>query len=224
MNPREVAVRKLFSRIAPFYDLVNGVITFGLHKPWRRRATRMLAAQPDWLCLDVCAGTGDFAVAAQREGCRAIAFDMTPEMLAVARTRSPEPLEVVMGDALRLPFGAAAFDCVTLGFGLRHSKEDLPVLLRELARVTKPGGRLVSLEMSHPPNRLWRFLSNLYVHLLLPVIGGVYDRDAYLYLSKSLRDFPDAPGLARMLTEAGFTTCEYKLLTGGVAAVHLAVK
>lgn len=224
MNPREVAVRKLFSRIARYYDLLNGVISLGLHKPWRRRALRQLDAQTGWLCLDVCSGTGDFAVAAQREGCRAIALDMTPEMLAVARKRSNDTLEVVMGDALLLPFGDATFDCVTLGFGLRHSKEDLPVLLRELARVTKPGGRLVSLEMSHPPNRLWRFLSNLYIHLLLPIIGGVYDRDAYLYLSKSLRDFPDAPGLARMFTEAGFDSCEYRLLTGGVAAVHLAVK
>lgn len=224
MNPRETSVRKLFSRIARYYDVLNGVISFGLHRGWRRQAMRMLAPQRDWLCLDVCSGTGDFALSAQAAGCRAIAFDMTPEMLAVARRRSQGTLETVIGDALHLPFEDSSFDCITLGFGLRHSKEDLPVLLRELARVMKPGGRLVSLELSHPPNRLWRFLSNVYIHLFLPVIGGVYDRDAYLYLSKSLADFPDAPALAQMLRDAGFSQCEYRLLTGGVAAIHLAVR
>jgi demethylmenaquinone methyltransferase/2-methoxy-6-polyprenyl-1,4-benzoquinol methylase len=224
MHPREVAVRKLFSRIARYYDLLNGVISLGLHRGWRRQAMLMLDPQPGWLCLDVCSGTGDFALAAQKAGCRAVAFDLTPEMLAVARRRSPQPLDLVVGDALRLPFHDATFECLTLGFALRHSKEDLPVLLGELARVTKPGGRVVSLELSHPPNRLWRFASNLYIHLLLPVIGGVYDREAYLYLSKSLHDFPDAPRLAERLREAGFKSCDYRLLTGGVAAVHLAVR
>lgn len=224
MNPREAAVQHLFARIARYYDLLNGVISLGLHRGWRRQAVGMLVPQPGWLCLDVCSGTGDFALATQRAGCRAIAFDMTPEMLAVARRRSHGTLETVIGDALRLPFADATFDCLTLGFGLRHSKEDLPVLLSELARVMRPGGKLVSLELSHPPNRLWRRLSNLYIHLLLPIIGGVYDREAYLYLSKSLADFPDAPALAQMLRDAGFTRCDYRLLTGGVAAIHLAFR
>lgn len=224
MNPREAAVQRLFSRIARYYDLLNGIISLGLHRGWRRRAVRMLDPQPGWLSLDVCSGTGDFALSTQRAGCRAIAFDMTPEMLAVASRRSHGTLETVIGDALCLPFEDAAFDCITLGFGLRHSKEDLPVLLREMARVTKPGGRLVSLELSHPPSPLWRWVSNLYIHMLLPIIGGVYDREAYIYLSKSLADFPDAPGLAQMLRDAGFSRCDYQLLTGGVAAIHLAVR
>lgn len=224
MNPREVAVRKLFSRIARYYDVLNGVISLGLHRGWRREAIRMLDPQPGWRCLDVCSGTGDFALATQARGCEPVAFDMTPEMLAVARKRSGDTLEVVMGDALSIPFADASFDCVTLGFGLRHSKEDLPVLLREMARVTKPGGRLVSLELSHPPNRLWRFLSSIYIHMFLPIIGGVYDREAYLYLSKSIADFPDAPHLAKMLIDAGFSSCRYKRLTGGIAAIHRATR
>lgn len=224
MNPRETAVRRLFARIARHYDFLNGIISLGLHRGWRRQAMRMLAPQPGWLCLDVCAGTGDFALAVQHEGGRAIAFDMTPEMLAVARHRSQGTLETVIGDALKLPFKDASFDCITLGFALRHCRQDLPVLLAELARVTKPGGRLVSLELSHPPNRLWRFASDLYIHLLMPLIGGVYDRDAYRYLSRSIIDFPDAPALAQVFREAGFGDCQHRLLTGGVAALHLAVK
>lgn len=224
MNAREVAVRRLFSRIARYYDVLNGVISLGLHRRWRRQTVKMLDPQPGWRCLDVCSGTGDFALSTEARGCKPVAFDMTPEMLAVARKRSGGSLDVVMGNALSLPFGDAAFDCVTLGFGLRHSKQDLPVLLRELARVAKPGARLVSLELSHPPNRLWRFLSNIYIHMFLPIIGGVYDREAYLYLAKSIADFPDAPHLAQMLVDAGFSRCEHKLLTGGVAAIHLAIR
>lgn len=224
MNPREIAVRKLFSRIARYYDPLNGVISLGLHRGWRRRSLAALGVQPGERCLDVCAGTGDFALSVRAEGGDPVAFDMTPEMLAVARHRAGGELQTVIGDALQLPFREAAFDCLTIGFGLRHSREDLPVLLRECARVLRPGGRLVSLELTHPPNRLWRTLSGLYIHLLLPIIGGVYDRDAYLYLSRSLRDFPAAPGLAQLFRDCGFTRCDHTLLSGGLAAIHRAVR
>lgn len=223
MNPREQAARRLFARIAGYYDLLNTVITFGLHKGWRRRAVRLVEAAPGLRCLDVCAGTGDFCRALPG-GAEVTALDMTPEMLAIARRRCGPALQIVLGDALHLPFADGSFDRLTLGFGLRHSESDLPLLLQELARVTAPGGWLVCLEMSHPPGRLWRLLSGLYVHLLLPVIGGLYDRAAYRYLSESLTWFPDAPGLARLLTDAGFAHCDYHLLTGGVAAIHVAHK
>lgn len=223
MKPREQAVQRLFSRIARYYDLLNTVISFGLHGRWRRAAVTMLAPQPGWRCLDLCAGTGEFAIAVQRLGASPVAVDITPEMLQVACRRTSGELSAVVADGFALPFPDASFDCATLGFALRHSREDLVLFLRELRRVIKPGGRVMSLELSHPPNRLWRFLSGLYIRLFLPIIGGVYDRAAYRYLSKSLEGFPDAPGLARVFIDAGFTSCEYRLLAGGNAAIHLAI-
>lgn len=222
MKPREQAVQQLFSRISRYYDVLNTVISFGLHRRWRRAALRMLAPEPGWQCLDLCAGTGDLAMAVQRLGAHPVAVDLTPEMLQVACRRSAGAVPAVVADAFTLPFPDASFDCATLGFALRHSREDLPVLLRELRRVIKPGGRIMSLELSHPPNRLWRFLSGLYIRLFLPIIGGIYDRAAYRYLSESLDGFPAAPELARIFVEAGFSHCEYRLLAGGNAAIHLA--
>lgn len=222
MKPREQAVRVLFARISGHYDLLNTIISFGLHKRWRRAAVRALDPQRGALCLDLASGTGDFALSVRCLGVRAIAVDLTPEMLRVARRRSAGALSAVVADAFRLPFADGTFDCATMGFALRHSREDLPVLLRELRRVMKPGGRVVSLELSHPPNRLWRFLSGLYIRLLLPIIGGIYDPAAYRYLSESLAGFPDAPGLAQSFLDCGFSRCDYRLLAGGNAALHLA--
>ena len=223
MNPREDAVRSLFSRIASHYDLLNTIISLGLHKLWRRQAVRLLGAQPGWLCLDVASGTGDFALSVQRTGAEGVALDMTAEMLRIARERLLY-LKAVLADAFRLPFADVTFDALTIGFGLRHSREDLPVLLAELRRVLKPGGRLVSLELSHPPSRCWDWLTGLYIHLLLPIIGGLVDRPAYDYLSRSLHGYPGAPELADLFVAAGFARCDFHRLTGGVAAIHVAVR
>lgn len=222
MRPRERAVRELFARIAGYYDPLNTIISFGLHGRWRRATLQALAPQAGCLCLDLAAGTGDLAMAVQRLGGRPVALDLTPEMLQVARRRSGGALPLLVGDAFALPFKDATFDCATLGFALRHSREDLPELLSELRRVIKPGGRVASLELSHPPNRLWRFLSGLYVRMALPLIGGLWDRAAYRYLAESLEGFPDAPALAQLFVEAGFARCEYALLAGGNAAIHAA--
>jgi demethylmenaquinone methyltransferase/2-methoxy-6-polyprenyl-1,4-benzoquinol methylase len=223
MTPRELAVRSLFSRIASHYDLLNTVLSFGLHKLWRRGTMRLLDAQPGWLCLDVASGTGDFARSVLRTGAGVVALDMTPAMLRVARERTPD-LKAVLADAFKLPFADGTFDALTIGFGLRHSREDLLLFVAELGRVLKPGGRLVSLELSHPPNRLWDWLSGLYIHLLLPIIGGFVDRPAYDYLSRSLHGYPGAPELADLFMAAGFARCDFVRLAGGVAAVHVAVR
>lgn len=221
MKPREHGVRRLFSRIASHYDLLNTIISLGLHKGWRRRALRVLDPRPGELCLDVASGTGDFAVSVTKTGADVVAADMTPEMLQVAFRRLPH-LKAVVADAFVLPFADATFDAITIGFGLRHSREDLPLLLAELRRVLKPGGRCVSLELSHPPNKLWDRVSGWYIHLLLPVIGGFVDREAYEYLSRSLHGYPDAPTLAEVFRRAGFGECDYQLLSGGLAAIHRA--
>lgn len=232
MKAREHGVRRLFSRIATQYDLLNSIISFGLHKPWRRRTLQLLDARLEGpngegapsgppLCLDVAAGTCDFAIALHRRGIRTIALDMTPPMLEMGRRRQSD-LPIVVADAFAMPFPDATFDYMTAGFGFRHAKEDLPLLLGEMRRVLKPGGRCVSLELSHPPNRLWDRLSSLYIHAILPIIGGFVDRPAYEYLSDSLHGYPDAPGLASTFLQAGFDHCDYHLLAGSVAAIHVA--
>lgn len=221
MEPREQGVRRLFGRIAPHYDLLNTVISLGQHGRWRRRAMRLLAPRPGELCLDLAAGTGDFALRLTRAGARPVALDMTLEMLAIARRRLPE-LWTVAGDAFHLPFPDATFDGLTAGFGFRHAQGDLPLILAEMRRVLKPGGRCVSLELSHPPGRLWDGLTGLYIHHLLPIVGSVVDRAAYQYLADSLTGYPDAPGLAEWFRQAGFSDCTYELLLGGVAALHVA--
>lgn len=222
MNPREASVQRLFSRLAPYYGLLNSVLSLGLHHGWRRFALARVPATAGTLTLDLCAGTGDFALALQARGAAVIAADLSAPMLRFARRRAGGALPAVVANAFALPFPDACFAAATIGFGLRHSEDDLPALLREVRRVMRPGGTLVVLELSHPPHRLWRWLTGLYIHHLLPLIGAVVDREAYRYLANSLTGYPDAPQLAALLIGAGFAGCEYHWLTGGIAAVHIA--
>ena len=222
MTERQGHVRKLFGRIAPCYGLLNTVLSFGMHKLWRRAALRLLRPQSTWRCLDVGTGTGDFAVALEDRVAAVTGVDLTPEMLRVAVRRTGGRVPFVIGDALRLPFRPDCFDCATLGFALRHSGENLPALLAEMARVVRPGGHVLTLELSHPPPGLWRRLAELYIYRILPVIGGMADLEAYAYLSESIRALPDAATLSDLLRDAGCRSVQYRLLTGGVAAVHLA--
>jgi demethylmenaquinone methyltransferase/2-methoxy-6-polyprenyl-1,4-benzoquinol methylase len=143
-------------------------------------------------------------------------------MLAIARRRTGGRLPAVVADAFHLPCADASFDGATVGFGLRHSQQDLPVLLRELRRVLRPGARLVVLELSHPPSPTWRWLTGLYMHSVVPMAGAVVDAEAYRYLSESLHGYPDAPALRQTLLECGFAMCTYYLLSGGIVAVHVA--
>jgi len=219
---REAAVQRLFSRLAPRYGLLNTVLTFGLHKLWRRTAMASVPVGDGLRALDVCAGTGDFSLALLRRGMNVTAVDLSAEMLTVARRRAGNRLAAVIGDALHLPIASASADCVTVGFGLRHCEDDLPLLLAELRRALKPGGVAVVLEMSHPPNRIWRQLVNLYLHTAVPLIGRLVDAEAYEYLGRSVRNYPDAPTLRAMLLDAGFDECWFRLVSGGVAAVHVA--
>lgn len=222
MNEREAAVERLFSRIAPNYGVLNTVLTFGLHRLWRRFATRKVPQGPGTTALDLCAGTGDFAVALRRTGTTVIAADLSATMLTIARRRSHGALPVVVADGFQLPFASGCFDAITVGFGLRHAQQDLPALLREVRRVLRDSGKLVVLELSHPPAPLWRWLTGLYIQALIPLIGAVVDAEAYRYLAQSLRGYPDAPTLQAMLLASGFAACEYHLLTGGIVAVHVA--
>jgi demethylmenaquinone methyltransferase / 2-methoxy-6-polyprenyl-1,4-benzoquinol methylase len=222
MNERDQAVQRLFARIARHYDRINSLISLGLHRGWRRAALAQVPPEPTGVCLDLCAGTGDFALSLQERGWTVVACDLTPEMLRIARRRSAGSLSAVVGNALALPLGDQSVSLVTNGFGLRQCEEELPTLLAEVRRVLRPGGVFVVLELSHPPAGWWQRLSHLYIHLLIPLVGSLVDRQAYSYLARSLHDYPDADGLRQLLLEAGFRSCDYRLLTGGVAAVHVA--
>lgn len=213
------AVRGMFDRIAPVYDAMNRVMTAGLDRRWRRLAAAA-AVWPGDRVLDACCGTGDLAVEAERRGGRVVGLDFSEPMLERARRKSGT-IEWVQGDALALPFEDGEFDAATVGFGVRNF-EDLPAGLRELARVVRPGGRIAVLEITRPRGVLRPFF-RLWFDVLVPVAGKVLPGGkAYTYLPASVRRFPGADDLTRLLEQAGFTDVSYRLLGGGIVALHTA--
>ena len=208
------AVREMFDTIAPRYDLVNRVMTFGLDVRWRKIATRSLALPAGSTVLDLAAGTGDFCRELQRGGHRAIGVDLSFGMLAAARTTAP----LVQGDALRLPVPDGSVDGITCGFALRNLV-DLSPFFAELARVLRPGGRVALLDVAQPQQAVLRWGHGIYFGTVVPRIGAVLNRDgasAYRYLPKSAAYLPDGPVLLDMLRTAGFADADRRLLSTGI--------
>jgi len=242
---KEQAVQRMFSSIARYYDLNNSLLSLGLHHRWKRQAVEYLVSAPhprplppgerDFLnILDIGAGTGDLALLAAgrlRGSARIIAADLNHPMLAVGarkiqRARLERQILCVQANADRISAGDGTFDAVTTGFCLRNVG-DLPAALREIARTLKPGGRLICLEFSRPPARWLRRLYDWYSFTVLPWIGTKVSGDTtgvYQYLPASIRTFPDQEGLAEEIRKAGFGWVEYHNLTGGIVAIHVAVK
>ncbi len=213
-------VRSMFDRIAPVYDVMNRVMTAGLDRSWRRLAVEAVV-QPGDRVLDACCGTGDLALAAEREGGVVTGLDFSPEMLARARRKSAS-ITWVQGDLLDLPFAAASFDAASVGFGVRNV-DDLEASLRELRRVLRPGGRLAILEITRPRGPLRPFFS-LWFDRAVPLLGHVLPGGkAYTYLPASVRRFPDADGLTALMQEAGFVGVRVRLLGGTIVALHVGV-
>lgn len=222
-------VRAMFARIVPRYDLMNRLMTLGMDGYWRRASAR-LARPAGALALDVGTGTGDFALALRRAGARrVVGVDFVEEMLRVAREKittggAAERVTFLQGDALALPFPAETFDCVVNGFLLRNVG-DLSAAFREMNRVLKPGGRLVCLEITHPPVTiapLFRF----YFERMVPLVGALITGEgaAYRYLPASLAPLPDPKRLAALIEEAGLTDVRYRRVGFGFVAIHLAEK
>ena len=211
------AVRTMFDRIAPVYDVMNRVMTAGLDVRWRR-LTAESVVRPGDRVLDAACGTGDLAVADLRAGAgRVTGLDFSEKMLERARRKAP--LDWVQGDMLALPFADGTFDAATVGFGVRNV-EDLPLALRELRRVLRPGGRVAILEITQPRGLLRPFYS-LWFDRVVPLLGKALPGGAaYTYLPASVKRFPTAERLADMLREAGFSQVRFQLLAGSIVALH----
>jgi demethylmenaquinone methyltransferase/2-methoxy-6-polyprenyl-1,4-benzoquinol methylase len=223
-------VRGMFDRIAGVYDLMNSAMTAGLHHQWRERAVDRAEVGAGSDALDVCCGTGDLALALRRrigpDG-RVVGCDFSEPMLELARRKSGEEglaVEFGWADALDLPYGDQSFDAVTVGFGARNLA-DLERGLAEMARVLRPGGRLVILEITRPTREPLSSFYSLWFDRLVPVLGTVAgDQDAYSYLPQSVRSFPEPEALAAMIDRAGLTEIRWLLLAGGIIAIHSATR
>jgi demethylmenaquinone methyltransferase / 2-methoxy-6-polyprenyl-1,4-benzoquinol methylase len=214
-------VRAMFDRISPVYDFMNHAMTAGLDRRWRRLAAEAAVA-PGSRVLDACCGTGDLALAAERAGGEVTGLDFSERMLARAREKS-QTVEWVLGDVTALPFEDRSFDAVTVGFGIRNVP-DLEAGLAELARVVRPGGRVACLEITRPEGILKPFF-RLWFDGLIPLAGKVLPGGgAYTYLPASVRRFPGPSDLAAAFGRAGFDGVGWKLMGGGIVALHVGTK
>jgi demethylmenaquinone methyltransferase / 2-methoxy-6-polyprenyl-1,4-benzoquinol methylase len=214
-------VRTMFDRIAPVYDAMNRAMTVGLDRRWRR-LTAESVVRPGDRVLDACCGTGDLALADRAAGGDVIGVDFSGRMLERARRKAPD-VEWVQADATALPFEDERFDAVTVGFGIRNLP-DLEAGLRELARVTRPGGRLGCLEITRPKGVLRPFF-RLWFDGLVPLAGKVLPGGAaYSYLPASVRRFPGPEDLAGVARAAGWEDVGWRLLGGGIVALHVGRK
>jgi demethylmenaquinone methyltransferase / 2-methoxy-6-polyprenyl-1,4-benzoquinol methylase len=224
-------VNSMFDRVAAKYDLLNSVMTAGLHHRWRERAAERAALGPGDSALDVCCGTGDLALELAGRvapGGRVVGCDFSEPMLDLARekaeARAADGVRFEWADALRLPYDAGRFDAVTVGFGARNLA-DLDRGLREMARVLKPGGRAVILEITQPRRPPLSLFYSLWFDRIVPLLGAFSgDPEAYSYLPESVRSFPSPAGLAEKMGRAGFGGIRYTVLAGGIIAIHSGVR
>jgi demethylmenaquinone methyltransferase/2-methoxy-6-polyprenyl-1,4-benzoquinol methylase len=226
-------VGAVFDSVADRYDLMNDLMSFGIHRFWKHFATRLAAARPGERVLDLAGGTGDLAAALARgagtEG-RVVLADINMRMLQRGRARLTDAgavgnIGLAQVDAEALPFATGSFDCVTIGFGLRNVT-DKAAALAEMQRVLTPGGRALVLEFSNPQVPGLGRLYDWYSFTVLPRLGRavVDDEGSYRYLAESIRMHPDQERLREMMVEAGFVRCGYYNLTGGIVAVHRGFK
>jgi demethylmenaquinone methyltransferase/2-methoxy-6-polyprenyl-1,4-benzoquinol methylase len=221
-------VRALFSRIAGRYDLVNDVMSFGLHRRWKRQTVELAlkgsSSKPR--VLDLCCGSGDLAFLAENRGAGAIVgADFTLPMLAVAQRRriqGKHRCAFLQGDALRLPFADGSFDVVTVGYGLRNIA-DIPAALAEMRRVLAPGGRAVILDFGKPSSPVAGALYGAFLHTMMPAVGWLFhgDPDTYLYIPESLKKFPAQRGVETLMREAGFSNARYENRLLGTMGINI---
>jgi demethylmenaquinone methyltransferase/2-methoxy-6-polyprenyl-1,4-benzoquinol methylase len=214
----------MFDDVAPKYDIVNDILSMGQTRRWRRVVVDAVGAVPGQRVLDLAAGTGTSSEPYADAGIHVVACDFSVGMLKVGKRRRPD-IDFVAGDATNLPFADDSFDAATISFGLRNVI-DPKKALREMLRVTKPGGGLVVAEFSHPTFAPFRTVYTEYLMRALPAVARktASNPDAYVYLAESIRAWPNQDELSAWLAESGWTSGAYRNLSGGIVAVHRAVK
>ncbi|MFB1050491.1 demethylmenaquinone methyltransferase [Paraliobacillus sp. JSM ZJ581] len=229
---KEERVHHVFEKIYQRYDCMNSIISFNRHKAWRKDVMKKMKVKRGSSALDVCCGTGDwtFALAEQsgRSG-KIIGLDFSENMLSIAKDKHNNQIQpqlsFIQGNAMQLPFESNTFDFVTIGFGLRNVP-DYQQVLNEMARVVKPGGKVVCLETSQPTLPIFRQLYYFYFKFIMPTFGKVMAKSykEYAWLHESAKNFPGKNKLKKMFEDAGLTAVEVKSYTGGVAAMHMGKK
>ncbi|AUJ26405.1 demethylmenaquinone methyltransferase [Virgibacillus dokdonensis] len=229
---KEERVHHVFEKIYSKYDSMNSIISFQRHKTWRKDVMKRMNVQMGSRALDVCCGTGDWAlVMAEEIGAKGevTGLDFSENMLSIAKQKQRklelEHVDFIQGNAMQLPFQDNSFDYVTIGFGLRNV-QDYMTVLKEMYRVVKPGGKVVCLETSQPTIPIYRQLYRFYFQYIMPLLGKLIakSKQEYAWLNESAKDFPDKNRLKQMFMEAGFTNIQVKSYTGGVAAMHMGEK
>lgn len=240
---RAARVKDLFTRIAPRYDLLNDLQSFGLHRYWKHKVINLACPVSTDKVLDLCCGTGDLVQLLGQRGARVLGLDFSERMLEVAlkrhqrkrnglggkaqyasaSTQEHASLQFVQGDALRLPFPDKTFDIVTVAYGLRNLA-DLKTGLREMWRVTKPGGRMLALEFGKPDNTIWRSMYFSYLRAFIPVLGRIFcgSAGAYAYILESLKHYPGQRGVAAQMKELDLSNVRIINLLGGVMSINYA--
>ncbi len=221
-------VHGVFTRVANRYDVMNDLMSVGVHRLWKDAMMDWLAPRPGQKLLDVAGGTGDiaFRFLARAPGAHASVCDLTESMLVEGRKRAEaenraDSLDWTVGDAMALPFAANSFDVYTISFGIRNITR-IPDALAEAYRVLRPGGRLMVLEFSQLPNPALQWAYDRYSFNVIPLLGQIVanDRDSYQYLVESIRKFPDQEAFATLIRQAGFDQVKYRNLSLGIAALH----
>ncbi|HBF36376.1 MAG TPA: bifunctional demethylmenaquinone methyltransferase/2-methoxy-6-polyprenyl-1,4-benzoquinol methylase UbiE [Firmicutes bacterium] len=231
--PKDFYVQAIFNSIASKYDLMNGMMSFGIHYLWRKVLIQFIQAQNMSTILDVCCGTGAVTIELARKSgpnTKIIGLDFSKAMLGIAETRlkdfiSAKKVELIQANATTIPFSDDSFDGVTIAYGLRNAADPMAVL-KELKRVTKPGGKVVSLELIKPDSKRLQFLYNIYLHYWIPILGKilVHNGDAYHYLHDSIFSFIHQEQLSALFKKSGFQQIQCFRLKLGIATIHIGIK
>ena len=222
---RGARVGDLFDTIAQRYDLINDLQSLWLHRRWKRLLVKMAGVRPGEKALDLCCGTGDIAFALRAAGADVVGLDFSPAMLSVAQKRGQNEVQFIQGDAQHVPFEDAAFDIVTIGYGLRNL-ESWGAGLEEMVRLARPGGRLLALDFGKPENPVWRWVYFSWLRWVVPVFGKVFCHDSatYAYICESLKAYPAQRGVAEKLRALGCQDVQVRDLLGGAMCIHFARK